>query len=239
MEIHISELPTDVHQLSSAEFNLLTINSIAIKHKELRQRSKAPTFALTYGGTAITLVKNCGFDSATATQIETSYHNLYKVSDKWVQGKINQAKIDGYVTGAFGLRVRTPMLHNATRMTTAIQAEARTAGNALGQGWGLLNNRAMREVVSKIDQMGYSQHILPIAAIHDACYYLVRNDINLILWLNQAVTTAAKWNNHPDIYHHKVGLSGELSLFYPSWKNELSLPESITKDELIHLVDSQ
>jgi len=47
MEIKIDKLLGDVHEISSQEFNVLEINSINKKHKEERQESKAPTFALT------------------------------------------------------------------------------------------------------------------------------------------------------------------------------------------------
>ena len=47
MEIHISEMPTNATEISKQDFDVATINSIAIKHKELRNKSKAPTFALT------------------------------------------------------------------------------------------------------------------------------------------------------------------------------------------------
>lgn len=47
---------------------------------------------------------------------------------------------------AFGLRVRTPLLKQvvfgARGMPYEAAAEGRTAGNALGQSYGLLNNRA-------------------------------------------------------------------------------------------------
>ena len=38
-----------------------SINSIQHKYKPLRGDSKAPTFLLTYGGTYMGLMKNCGF----------------------------------------------------------------------------------------------------------------------------------------------------------------------------------
>lgn len=47
MEIHISENLSDIKEIGTAEFNVAVINSISIKHKELRNMSKAPTFALT------------------------------------------------------------------------------------------------------------------------------------------------------------------------------------------------
>jgi len=47
MEIHIHAKPSDVHEISAREFNVLEINSIETKHSHWRQMSKGPTFALT------------------------------------------------------------------------------------------------------------------------------------------------------------------------------------------------
>lgn len=47
MEKRIDELPEDIHEISSNEFNVLETNSIEWRYAEQRQRSKAPTFALT------------------------------------------------------------------------------------------------------------------------------------------------------------------------------------------------
>ena len=64
-----------------------SINSIQDKYKDFRQASKAPTFALTYQGTHITLMANCGFTLEMAKKVETKYHELYRVSDEWVAAK--------------------------------------------------------------------------------------------------------------------------------------------------------
>ena len=47
MHIEISSPVTTVQQITSVEYNVAQINSITVKHKELRSKSKAPTFALT------------------------------------------------------------------------------------------------------------------------------------------------------------------------------------------------
>ena len=68
--------------------NVESINSISEIYPELRQESKAPTFALTYGGQYHTLIKNCGFSKEKALSIEAKYHELYKESDTWVADKL-------------------------------------------------------------------------------------------------------------------------------------------------------
>lgn len=71
--------------------------------------------------------------------------------------------------------------------------------------------------------------------IKDACYYMIRNDADLIVWFNKIVTEEAKWQDHPVIAHPEVGLAGELDLFFPNWATPLTLPEDLNQEELINL----
>lgn len=155
------------NQMPDIVDTLDSINSIKDKYPHLRQSAKPAGFSLQYGGTEITLEKNCGFSKEVARNVYKGYHSLYKVSDAWKLSKINQAKKDGYVTGAFGLRVRTPLLHNNFgKLSNEAAAEARTAGNALGQGWGLLNDRAMNAVLKRVRESKFNGMVQPCAKIH-------------------------------------------------------------------------
>lgn len=216
------------------------INLIEKKYKPLRQDSKAPTFALTYQGTWSTLVKNCGFSEEQAKSIEAKYHELYKVSDDWVAAKLDQASKDGYVTVAFGLRVRTPLLAQVIRgnrkTPREAEAEGRSAGNALGQSWCLLNSRAGSEFMAKVRVSSHRTSIRPCAQIHDAQYFLIRDDIEAILFTNEHLVKAVQWQNHPDIEHTEVKLGGKLSLFYPDWSGEVTIPNGATETEIFAAV---
>lgn len=214
-----------------------SINSIEHKYPDLRKKSKNPTFLLTYGGSYIGLMNNCGFSEAEAKSIEKNYHDLYKESDDWIQAKLQQASKDGYVTVAFGLRVRTPLLKQVMFGSKSVpfeaQAEGRTAGNALGQSYGLLNNRAMCAFRKKLLASPYKYDVKIIAAIHDAAYFLIRDDINVVHWVNENYPTEMYWQDLPEIQHPTVGLGGALDLFYPSWKYAYTLPNHATKEEII------
>jgi DNA polymerase-1 len=232
--------PTDrIVPITHVEFNKLQINSIQTKHKSKRQDSKPITFLLTYQGTYIGLMENCGFDEPTAKNIEKSYHELYKVSTQWVQDHINKAVVNGYVTCAFGLRVRTPLLAKTVLNIKATpyeaQAEARTAGNALGQSWGLLNNRAAIELSERLKNTPYLTKILPIMHIHDAQYFLIDDDVDTFNWLNINLVECMEWQGLPEIYHPEVKLGGELSIFYPDWSKELTIPNKASKETIIKL----
>lgn len=217
-----------------------SINSIGSKYKDFRQASKAPTFALTYGGTFHTLIKNCGFSEEQAKEIETKYHELYKVSDQWVNDKLKQASIDGYVTLAFGLRLRTPILKqvlwDTPKMPYEASAEGRSAGNAVsGQSWGLLTCRAANELRKRIRNSPFRYKIKISAQIHDAIYSMAHPDIDTIYWLNNNFIECMEWQNHPEIQHDEVKLGAELDLFYPAWHNAITIPNKASKEEIIKL----
>lgn len=216
------------------------INSIKHRYKHLRQDSKSPTFALTYAGNYKTLMTKFGFSEEKAKGIESAYHSLYKTSDEWVKKKLDQAAIDGYVTCAFGLRVRTPLLHQVIRGNSKTpyeaEAEGRSAGNALGQSYCLLNNRAGIEFNEAVRKSKYRLDILPVAMIHDAQYFLIRNDPDVVAWANKMLVKAVQWQDDPAIYHPEVKLGGEFSIFYPDWAHELTVPNECTKEQLIELV---
>ena len=216
------------------------INSIKDRYKKLRQASKAPTFALTYQGTWKTLVTNCGFSEKVAKQVEARYHELYKVSDQWVADKLKQATKDGYITCAFGLRVRTPLLGQVVKGTgktpKEAEAEGRTAGNAAGQSYCLLTNRAAIDFNREVRASKYKYSIKPVAHIHDAQYFLIKDDIETILWANEHLVKAVSWQEDPMIYHPQVKLGGEFSIFYPDWAHELTVPNVCTEDQLKQIV---
>lgn len=181
-------------------------------------------------------MNNCGFSKELALKIEANYHELYKVSDEWVRVRIEQAQKDGYITVAFGLRVRTPLLAQcilgARSTPYEAAAEGRTAGNALGQSYGMLNQRAMMAFMRKVRSSMYRLLILPCAQIHDAQYYLVRNDLSVLAWMNRELVKEVKWQELPEIQHDQVKLSGNLGIFYPNWAVEMTLPHDATADDI-------
>ena len=241
MVLKINSTISAISCVSSSEHDVNRINSIEVRYKGERGESKAPTFALTYQGTWHTLMKNCGFSKEKAQMVENRFKVLYKVSIDWVNTKLNQAAIDGYVTGAFGLRVRTPLLKQVIRgnKKTPYEAEAegRSAGNALGQSWCLLNNRASAEFMEKVRNSEFRLKIRLCAHIHDAQYFLIDDDIETLMFVNKHLVEAVKWQDHPDIWHDEVKLGGELSLFYPDWNHEIEIPNYATEEEIYDCID--
>ena len=224
-------------KISIEDFNVTSINSIETKHPKIRQKSKAPTFVLTYRGTSFGLKKNCGFTDKEANRIKNSHHELYKVSDDWVQSKLNQATKDGYITVAFGLRVRTPILGkvylNEAKTPYIANAESRTAANALGQSYGMLTNRALVEFMQLVWDSPYKYSVHPCAMIHDAIYLVIDNDLELVEWVNTNLIKCMNWQELPEIKHNKVKIEAEMDIHYGSWKNPITIPNNATVDEIV------
>ena len=216
-----------------------SINSIEVKYPALRQESKNPTFACTYGGTYRTMMANLGWSEEKSRGVENNYKELYKVSVEWVNNKLTEASKNGYVEVAFGLRLRTPLLKQVVWGTSSVPrealAEGRTAGNALGQSYGLLNNRAAVEFFKRVREAGYQHKIKPVSLIHDAIYVLIYEDVDLVHWVNENLIECMQWQELPEIMHDTVKLGSELSLFYPTWQQEIKLPNYASPEEIIKI----
>lgn len=216
-----------------------SVNTIKKKYPELRQDSKAPTFLLTYGGTYHGMMSNLGWPEDKSKAIEKGYHDLYQVSDAYVQKRLKQASVDGYVEVAFGLRVRTPLLkqviYGTRGMPYEASAEGRTAGNALGQSYGLLNNRAAVAFMKKVWASKYRYDIKPVALIHDAIYILIRNDVEVVEFANRELIAAMQWQELPEIQHSTVKLGAALDIFYPDWAHATTLPNNADQKTILEL----
>ncbi len=222
-------------QMPDIEDTVESINSIGTKYKHWRQEGKAPTFALTYFGTYKTLMTNCGFSEEMAKQIEANYHELYKVSDEWNAAKLARAARDGYTTLAFGLRLFCPVLHASVTghaRPSEAAAEERSAGNAFGQSYGLLNSRAAHAFMDRVISAGLWNDIRPAAQIHDAQYYWVRRSVHLVKWMNDNLIPEMEWQELPELEHPTLKLGGELIVYEPDWSSELKIPNGATYGQI-------
>lgn len=196
-------------------------------------------FLLTYGGTYHGMMANLGWPEDKAKMIEAGYHELYQVSDQYVQDRLQQASKDGYVDVAFGLRVRTPLLGQVVfgsgRMPYEASAEGRTAGNALGQSYGLLNNRAANAFMEKVRASKYRLDIKIVALIHDAIYILIRDDVAVVEWVNHELITAMQWQDLPEIAHPTVKLGAALDIFWPNWGTATTIPNGADQATILAL----
>lgn len=67
------------------------------KYKDYRQKAKTVNFALIYGGTKFTLVKNFGFSEEEAEQLIQGYFKAYPRVETWMEEVYRQLGKQGYV----------------------------------------------------------------------------------------------------------------------------------------------
>jgi DNA polymerase-1 len=115
-------------------------------------------------------------------------------------------------------------------------AELKTATNALGQSYGLLNTHTANLFMQRVWASEYRYSVLPCAHIHDAQYYLVRNNLQTLKWVNDNLIECMEWNELPEIQHPQVKLRAELDVFYPTWANPITLPNRISAQEISNIL---
>lgn len=181
-------------------------------------------------------MRNLGWSKEKAERIEANFHELYKVSTQYIRARLEEATKTGYVTVAFGLRLRTPMLGrsilglDSTPRESA--AEGRTAGNAMGQSYGLLNNRAAAAFMKRVHASKYRLDIKPVALIHDAIYILMRDDPEVVEFANRVLIEEMSWQELPEIQHDTVKIGAALDIFYPNWATPLTLKVNASQEEI-------
>ena len=187
-----------------------------------------------YQGTSHTLITNCGFTKKKALQIESKYHELYKVADDWLQDLIDQAKKIGYIPLAFGGRIRTPILAQETKskMSYAAQKEARSAGNAATQSYCSLTLRALNEFMERVWASKYRYKIFPAGTIHDAGYFLIKDEIGIVHWFNKNLIECMAWQELPEIMHPTIKISSSLEIYWPAWNSKIKIPNNASKQEI-------
>jgi DNA polymerase-1 len=214
-----------------------SINSISNKYPTLRQASKTITFALLYRATAYGLAQNTDLELPEAQKAFDAYHELYEISKEWSDAKLRQSVQQGYAELAFGLKLRCPVLtqsHTGTsHVTPQAHKETKTLANAFIQSYGLLNTVSVCKFMSRVWYSEYRLDILPCVQIHDAQYYLVRNHIPTLLWLNDnLIECMIEWPELPELEHERVKLEAELDIFWPDWAHPIRIPNNVDEKGL-------
>lgn len=89
--------------------------------------------------------------------------------------------------------------------------------------------------MEKVWKSKYRYDILPVALIHDAAYFLIRDNVEVVHWVNTELPKEMAWQELPEIMHPEVKLGAELDLFYKGWHQPITLPNSISPETIITL----
>ncbi len=60
--------------------------------------------------------------------------------------------------------------------------------------------------------------------LHDALYFLVKKDPEVLMWVNDNLIECMEWQNDPLIQHPDIKLGGGLDIFYPTWNDSTGIP---------------
>lgn len=183
---------------------------------------------MAYGSGAGKITELLKCSKAEAEEVFARYHQLYRDTAIYAERNIERAKAQGYITGAFGLKLRTPGIRSRDRVK--VSSEGRSLNNMTIQSYGLLMNRAGIEFQRRIENNGMVEEVLLFNQIHDALYGIVRNTPENVKWLNDNLIESMIKDYVPN---QEIKLEAELDIG-PSWdvqhtmKNGLSL-EEVTK----------
>lgn len=217
----------------------LSIDSLAdnklIKKEygDIRGKSKGPSFAMQYGCGPGKIQQLLKCPKSKAEQVYSAYHNLYSGLAQFAQQNKIQGMTNGYVTGAFGLRLRTPKLKahkSGTKESTEVGSEARSASNMVTQSWGMLMNRAFIEFNTRLEKSPYNSKVRLINTIHDAVYCLVKAEPEVVNWVNINLVECMQWQEGL-IAHNGVKMEAEID-FGLDWAHQETLHNNASIDEI-------
>lgn len=214
--------------------DVAAVNSIKDLYPDIRQKAKAPSFALQYGGTWSTIKQNLGCTSAKAKSIEENYHKLYPGLAAFSKKMQQHGMRHGYVPCAFGLKLRTPLLKAKGEGLYVeeylVESEGRSAANAATQSYGQLMNRALITFRKVIEESNYRDKIRLVNTIHDAAYMVIKAEPKVIKFVNDELIKAMEWQEDA-IASQEVKLGAELDIG-KSWDTQITLKNNLSLAEI-------
>lgn len=148
------------------------------KLKACRQRGKSTTFGLNYGAGPKKVAKQLNLSIEEAQVLFDNYHNnLYKDITKMRNEILTTAKKEGEIHLGLGCYIKS----------NDPDTEVRTIFNACSQFWSILTLLTINKLHKLIDEKGYTEDIKIINTIYDSIYIIVKEDAEIIKWLNDTI----------------------------------------------------
>ena len=188
------------------------------KHKELkdiRQRSKAVTFKLAYGG-----MPDAHKRGAITEEIYNNYHNLlYPGVRSYIDNYVvPTAEAKGKLHLGLGFYIKTDFASN----------DSRTLHNASIQFWSILSIIAINKLHSLIDAAGLQDDVKVISTIYDSIYIECTKTPSIIKWTNDNLISCMTKDFIPN---QRIPNTAESEIGY-NWADLFKLPVNSTEDEI-------
>jgi DNA polymerase I-like protein with 3'-5' exonuclease and polymerase domains len=148
------------------------------RYKDYRQKAKIVNFALIYGGTAYTLIRNFGFQEQEAVQLIQGYFEAYPQVKTWMERVYKELETKGYVVypeynyikRMDAVKPRDAWNKEAMRQ---FKAALRTCQNALIQGYSaFLVKDAIVKMTKRFNEENLDAQV--IFQVHDEIGVLAR-----------------------------------------------------------------
>ena len=99
----------------------------------------------------------------------------------------------------------------------------------------MLLNRAIIATNAHIEEAGYGEHILPINMIHDAVYFMLKDEPKYIKFLNDVLIEEMQWQEHLTIASNDIRITAEMEIG-KSWADLKLLPNNATLEEIQKII---
>jgi hypothetical protein len=100
----------------------------------------------------------------------------------------------------------------------------------------MLINRALIATNNILEQSDMVYDIYPINTIHDAAYFLVKDDPMSVKFLNDTLIKEMQWNAHPSILSNEVKMEANLEIG-KSWDKQFTLPNNASIEKIKEIID--
>ena len=188
--------------------------------KKIRSKSKSCTFGLSYGMFPKKLSRKLKSSEDVATQIFNSYHNkLYSGITKFKNQVEKKAKKEGRIHLGLGAYLYVDNIYKSIR----------SVFNCATQFWAILSLITIEKVMSLVKEQGLEKDIEVVSSIYDSIYFHVRDDANIIKWLNDNLIPIMTKDYLKDIIVHNTA---ELECGY-NWADTVAIPNNATLEQII------
>lgn len=120
---------------------------------------------------------------AKAQHLSDTYDEMYSELIEFAEDTLRFAKVNGYVQGFFGLKLRAPSVNSNDQ--EVVSKAKRTITNMRVQSCAMLTVQAVMFFQDKIEELGLANDIRINATIHDSIYAIVRDDPKVIECVNK------------------------------------------------------
>lgn len=174
---------------------------------------------LSYGAYPPKVAQSAKCSLEEAEHIFNQYHNeLYPEITKFREKVLSKAKQDNYIHLGLGCILNTD---NPDK-------DVRTLGNAVVQFWSILSLLTINKLNTLLEDNNLTDDVEVIATIYDSIYIHMKDDLDLIKWVNDTIIPLLTTDPFEDTVVHN---EAEGAIGY-NWYDIVSISNNADIDEI-------